>query len=154
MTLKAANLKQIAEANLSSADKSLASDSRLVLIGFALENLKQGKKAATESLMELIKAIPKSTASNDVPTLMVLGQARDTLAAYGDQARAGQIRERSLICIRIQAIQNFAPLLVISRITFSTIISRRYSLQRKQETTSTWISGISLPRPFSNKPLT
>ena len=92
----AANLKQIAEANLSSADKSLASDSRLVLIGFALENLKQGKKAATESLMELIKAIPKSTASNDVPTLMVLGQARDTLAAYGDQARAGQIREKIL----------------------------------------------------------
>jgi hypothetical protein len=92
----ARELRVIAESNLDSPDTSLASDSRLVLIGFALEGLKQGDETAKTQLMSYLLNIPKSTASNDVPTLMVLGQARDTLAAYGEQQLASEVRDKIL----------------------------------------------------------
>ena len=92
----ARTLRKIAESNLLSNDTSLASDSRLVLIGFALENLKQGNENAKSDLMKYVATISKAIASNDVPTLMVLGQARDTLAAYGEQDLAANVRDKIL----------------------------------------------------------
>ena len=87
-------LKAIAELNLSTDDTNLISDSRLVLIGFALEGLKQGDSEAKSKLMDYLLNIPKDNAANDVPTLMVLGQARDTLAAYGEQELADAVRNQ------------------------------------------------------------
>ena len=92
----ATELRKIAESNLESPDTSLASDSRLVLIGFELEGLKQGEEGAKTRLMQYLLNISKSTASNDVPTLMVLGQARDALAAYGEQQLASEVRNKIL----------------------------------------------------------
>ncbi|MBL6724550.1 MAG: TlpA family protein disulfide reductase [Rubripirellula sp.] len=89
-------LKDIALANLSSTDTSIVSDSRLVLIGFALEGLRQGKEQSKSELMNYLLNISKEIAANDVPTLMVLGQARDTLAAYGERELANQVRNKIL----------------------------------------------------------
>ena len=89
-------LKTLAEKNILSDDDSLASDSRLVLIGFALESLKQGKADAKDALMNYLMNLPRDQASNDVPTLMVMGQARDTLAAYGEQVLAAKVRDKIL----------------------------------------------------------
>lgn len=99
----ATNLKIIAASNLNSKDSNLISDSRLVLIGFALEGLRQGNSEAKSELMEYLLSIRKENASNDIPTLMVLGQARDTLAAYGEQALANQVRNKILELYRDSA---------------------------------------------------
>ncbi|MGB7328285.1 MAG: TlpA disulfide reductase family protein [Rubripirellula sp.] len=89
----AEKLEKLATEKLSSPDPRLASDSRLVLIGFAIENLQNGQKGAAAQIVGHVDAMAKATAADDVPAMMVMGQARDMLARYGQDAEAKKVRD-------------------------------------------------------------
>ena len=87
----AESLERLAEQQLESTDPRLATDSRLVLIGFAVEALQNGDEQAPEKIVSLVQGFADTTAkSSDFPSLMSMGQARQMLAQYGydDQAKA------------------------------------------------------------------
>jgi hypothetical protein len=85
-------LEELATENLESNDPDLVSDSRLVLIGFALEALQNGEEGAADRIITYIDQIATAGKSNDVPTLMVMGQAREALAADGNDEAADHVR--------------------------------------------------------------
>lgn len=92
--LKAAEaLEELAERNLTSEDARLAADSRLVLIGFAIESLQNGKEEAASRIVDYVEAIRNSATKPDIPAMMAMGQARETLAKYGHQDEAQRIRD-------------------------------------------------------------
>ena len=92
----ATELEKVARQNLSSADAGLASDSRLILIGFALEDLKNGKKDAAQNIVNYFQQIKTTKAKPDVPTLMIMGLAREDLASGGYNKEAQLVREMIL----------------------------------------------------------
>ncbi len=89
----AQQLQTLAEKNLLSDDADLVSDSRLVLIGFAIESLQNGKEGAAEKVVELVEGFSQAAEAPDVPALMMLGQARQMLAQYGYENEARKIRD-------------------------------------------------------------
>jgi hypothetical protein len=92
--LKAAKeLEKLAGANLESDDARLAADSRLVLMGFAIESLQNGTDDAAERIISYVDAIKKSEIKPDIPAMMVMGQARETLANYGHEDKARLVRD-------------------------------------------------------------
>ncbi len=92
--LKAAlELETLAEKNLASNDPDLVSDSRLVLIGFAIEAMQNGKEGAPSRIVQLVKDLAKSSQSSDIPAMMVMGQARQTLSQYGYNQEAKLVRD-------------------------------------------------------------
>lgn len=86
-------LEQLAERHLSSDDPKLVSDSRLVLIGFAIEQLQNGDEQAPAKILKYVGEIAKSETSPGVPAMMVMGQARAVLASYGHDVQAKQVRD-------------------------------------------------------------
>ncbi len=91
--LKAAlELEKLAEANLESDDPRLVTDSRLVLIGFAIESLQNGAEDAPKRMVQLVHDLANSPASSEIPAMMVMGQARQTLTQFGHDAEAKAIR--------------------------------------------------------------
>ncbi|TWU16779.1 TlpA family protein disulfide reductase [Allorhodopirellula heiligendammensis] len=92
--LKAAEeLQAIAEDSRNSPDTALRSDSQLVLIGLGIESLRHGKSDAAAHVMDLAHELLEGDQRVDVATLMVLGQAKDTLLQYEYQAEAEEIRD-------------------------------------------------------------
>jgi thiol-disulfide isomerase/thioredoxin len=98
----AEQLQSVAEQSRNSADADLRSDSQLVLIGFAIESLRHGKPAAAEQVSKLVRELLDGDAANglargdgsvDVATLMVLGQAKDTLLQYEHTDKAMEVRD-------------------------------------------------------------
>ena len=89
----AKELEQLAEGNLESADPTLVSDSRLVLIGFAIEKLQNGNQQATSEIARHVKELASGSSNPGIPAMMVMGQARQVLAQYGHQAEAKQVRD-------------------------------------------------------------
>ncbi|MCD0462547.1 TlpA family protein disulfide reductase [Roseiconus lacunae] len=88
-------LKTLAESNLDSEIPSVAGDSRIILIGFALDELAGGRDEAADELVELVNSMqPKSQA--DIPAVLMLAEARRTLADYGMIDQAAKVRERIL----------------------------------------------------------
>ena len=87
-------LEQLANRNLSSEDSLLAAESRVVLVGFAIEALQAGKKGAAERVVSLVKQIESNDEQPDVPAMMVMGHARELLAKYGHDEEAAFVRER------------------------------------------------------------
>lgn len=92
----ATELEKVAKENISSDDPGLASDSRLILIGFALEDLKNGKKEAAQNIVNYFQQIKTTKAKPDVPTLMIMGLAREDLASGGYDEKAQLVREMIL----------------------------------------------------------
>ena len=91
--LKAAQeLELLAEANLASSDTRLASDSRLVMIGFAIESLANGDDEAANRIVRYVDQIAESKSEADVPAMMVMGHARESLASYGHDDQAIRVR--------------------------------------------------------------
>lgn len=86
-------LEELAERNLLSGDANLVADSRLVLIGFALEALQHGEPGAADRVIGYVDQIAASESARDVPTLMILGQARDALADYGHEEHGRRVRK-------------------------------------------------------------
>jgi thiol-disulfide isomerase/thioredoxin len=87
-------LELLAKKQIESADKRLAADSRLVLIGFAVEALQSGSEQAPEEIVTLIKGFAATTPkSSDFPALMAMGQARQMLSQYGYDEQATIVRD-------------------------------------------------------------
>lgn len=92
--LKAAQeLEKLAIANMETDDPRLVADSRLVLMGFAIESLQNGKEGAADQIISYVDAIKKSELEPDIPAMMVMGQAREALARYGHDEQASIVRE-------------------------------------------------------------
>ncbi len=89
----AVELQALAEKNLHAEDLQLAADSRLVLIGFAIESLQNGDEQAPKRIVDLVNGFAKSTDSTDVPALMVMGEARHLLGVYGYDEESKRIRD-------------------------------------------------------------
>lgn len=89
----AEELEQKASEYLGSEDPSLVSDSRLVLIGFALESLQNGDEKAPEKILEYFEQLRTGDSTPDVPSLLIMGQARQALMAYGHEQPAQKLRE-------------------------------------------------------------
>lgn len=90
----AEELEKLAEKNLDSDDGRLAADSRLVLVGFAVESLQNGKEGAAAKIVTLVNGFSPSSTSSDVPALMAMGQARQILFQYGQNEEAMRIRDK------------------------------------------------------------
>lgn len=89
----AEELESLAQERLNSDDTRLATDSRLVLIGFAVEALQAGDEAAADRIVELVDGFSDETKSSDFPALMAMGQARQMLMQYGYEPQARAVRE-------------------------------------------------------------
>ncbi|MGI9472446.1 MAG: thioredoxin-like domain-containing protein [Rubripirellula sp.] len=89
----AKDLEKLATANLSSNDPGLVSDSQLVLIGFALEALQNGDEEAPNRIVEYFQQIKSGPTKPGVPAMMIMGQARQALIAYGHEESAMEIRQ-------------------------------------------------------------
>jgi len=89
----AEELEKIALNNLSSDDPGLVSDSRLILIGFSLEDLKNGKEDAAPTIVDYFQEIKDAKSKPDVPTLMIMGMAREDLANAGYDEQAKLVRK-------------------------------------------------------------
>ena len=92
----AEELRSLAKKNLLSRDAQLAADSRVVLIGFAIESLQSGEKGAADEIVSLIDSIDASTSQPDVPALMMMGHARSLLSRYEFDQQAIRVRQRIL----------------------------------------------------------
>lgn len=95
---KAGNaLIQLATENLKSDDEGLVADSRIVLIGFALESMESGlNKNAPNHIVGLVNQFEKDGQHTNVPALMVMAQARHMLSQYGYDEEAAAVREKIL----------------------------------------------------------
>lgn len=133
----AEKLEQVARENLTSDDLVLASDSRLILVGFALEALKNGDENAPERIVAYFKQQGKSEIKPDVPTLMILGMAREDLADAGYENQAQQMREMILEYFADSpepAIAEMAARLA-GNVTFETIEKQRAALVNGEDIT-------------------
>ncbi|NND96671.1 MAG: TlpA family protein disulfide reductase [Pirellulaceae bacterium] len=89
-------LESLATENLESSDQQLAAESRIVLIGFAIEALENGKPDAAKRVVELVQQIGGAKNEPDVPAMMMMGHARQLLAQYGHIDDAAAVRQRIL----------------------------------------------------------
>jgi thiol-disulfide isomerase/thioredoxin len=93
--LKAAEeLESLAQARLASDDPQLVADSRLVLIGFAIEALQGGEEGAADRIVQYVEQVAASPTPPDVAAMMVMGEARELLEKYGQQQQARLVRDR------------------------------------------------------------
>jgi thiol-disulfide isomerase/thioredoxin len=89
----AEQLEKLAQENSQSKFASLALDSKLVLVGLAMERLRNGSSKDFGEILNLIDGIAKAPQSPDVSALMVMGQAHALMQQYGDEAAAEKVRE-------------------------------------------------------------
>jgi thiol-disulfide isomerase/thioredoxin len=89
----AEQLEKLAQENSQSKFASLALDSKLVLVGLAMERLRNGSSKDFGEILDLIDGIAKAPQSPDVSALMVMGQAHALMQQYGDEAAAEKVRE-------------------------------------------------------------
>ena len=88
----AETLESFAQENLESQVPSIAMDSRIVLLGFAIDDLHLGRDGAADKIIGLAQGM-KSSPSSDVPAILILGKARQTLSSYGEIDSAITVRE-------------------------------------------------------------
>ncbi|WP_404310057.1 TlpA family protein disulfide reductase [Neorhodopirellula lusitana] len=89
----AEELQTFAEKHRDDENGDLRSDSRLVLIGFAIESLRNGKEDAAKRVLSLMKDVASNPQQVDVAMLMVMAQAKDALLQYEYVDEAGEIRQ-------------------------------------------------------------
>ncbi|MCA9140723.1 MAG: TlpA family protein disulfide reductase, partial [Planctomycetales bacterium] len=88
-------LESLARENLGSAEPTIAGDSRIVLIGFAIDALQGGRETAADQIVSLIQGMSASP-NQDVPAVLMMAEARQTLANYGLIDHAAKVREKIL----------------------------------------------------------
>ena len=89
----AKSLKVLATQNLKSDDEGIVMDSRLVLIGFAIDDMQAGDSEAADRVVSLVDQLTQNSGS-DIPAILTLGQARDTLTRYGQVDQAAAVRAK------------------------------------------------------------
>ncbi len=87
----ATELKQFAETLSLSTDPTLAVESRLVLIGFAMEQLQLSNDP--QPVVDLVQQLANQADVLEMPALMTMGQARNGLQQYGYSAAAREVRD-------------------------------------------------------------
>ncbi len=92
----AAELEASANENLKSDDPRLVADSRIVLVGLAIDALQFGKKETPDRVVQLVNQIESNDSQPDVPAMMAMGHARGLLARYGYGKQANEVRKRIL----------------------------------------------------------
>lgn len=88
-------LQSLAEENLTASDPTIAGDSRIVLIGLAIDAFQAGKPEAADRIVSLVEGMTANP-SADVPAVLVMAEARQMLATYGLVDQAAKIREKIL----------------------------------------------------------
>ncbi|WP_182869387.1 TlpA family protein disulfide reductase [Rhodopirellula sp. JC639] len=88
-------LEALAQQNLSSPVTTIASDSRIVLIGFAIDGLRAGRESAAQEIVSLIQGMTAS-ATPDIPAVLMMAEARQVLADYGMVDQSAKVREKIL----------------------------------------------------------
>ncbi len=93
----AEQLESEAERLADSSDPLLAIESRLVLIGFALDALQAGTTEDPQPIVELVSELTADAERLDMPALMAIGQTRAVLQQYGYEAAAQQVRDQLVL---------------------------------------------------------
>ncbi len=88
-------LEALARENLSSPETTIAGDSRIVLIGFAIDGLRAGRESAAQEVVSLIEGMTASR-TPDVPAVLMMAEARHVLANYGLIDESARVREKIL----------------------------------------------------------
>lgn len=88
-------LQSFAEDNLQADDPEIGGDSRIVLIGLAIDAFQGGDTDAADRIVALIEAMEKNP-SADVPAVLVMAEARQILANYGLIDQAAKVRDKIL----------------------------------------------------------
>ncbi len=89
----AEQLEKLAKEQSQSKIASLALDSKLVLVGLAMERLRNGSSKDSVEILDLISNIAQAPQTPDVSALMVMGQVHAVMQQYGDEAAAEKVRE-------------------------------------------------------------
>ncbi|QDS91952.1 hypothetical protein FF011L_06880 [Roseimaritima multifibrata] len=84
-------LKAYAEELSQSTDPTLAVESRLVLVGFAMEDLQSADDP--QPVIDLMQQLANNATVLDMPALMTMGQALTGLKQYGYSAAAREVRD-------------------------------------------------------------
>nr|WP_161501584.1 thioredoxin-like domain-containing protein [Rhodopirellula sp. SM50] len=88
-------LEALARENLSSQEPTIAGDSRIVLIGFAIDGLRAGRESAAQEIVSLIEGMTASR-TPDIPAVLMMAEARQVLANYGLIDESARVREKIL----------------------------------------------------------
>lgn len=88
-------LESLAKENLTSNEPTIAGDSRIVLIGFAIDALQAGRESAADQIVALIQGMTAS-GNPDVPAVLMMAEARQSLANYGMIDQAASVRQKIL----------------------------------------------------------
>ncbi len=88
-------LEALARENLSSPVPTIAGDSRIVLIGFAIDGLRAGRESAAQEIVSLIEGMTASRTA-DIPAVLMMAEARQVLANYGLIDESARVREKIL----------------------------------------------------------
>ncbi|MFG0267071.1 MAG: TlpA family protein disulfide reductase [Rhodopirellula sp. JB055] len=88
----AESLQVLAEDLQNDSDPGVRSDSQLVLIGFAIEELRNGKSGVATKVVSQIDRLLQSSSDPDAAALMVMGQARDALMQFEHVEEASRVR--------------------------------------------------------------
>ncbi|MEO1619162.1 MAG: hypothetical protein AAFV88_25145 [Planctomycetota bacterium] len=88
-------LESLARDNLQASDPTVAGDSRIVLIGLAMDRYRTGDPSAAAEIVSLIEGM-QSNPESDVPAVLVMAEARQFLANYGLNEQSARVREKIL----------------------------------------------------------
>lgn len=89
----AKQLEVLAQEYADDEAEDLRVDARLVMIGFALERLRNGVDDSQKSLLELNEELVDAVTSDNVMAMMAMGQSRDWLARLEHTSEAKRVRD-------------------------------------------------------------
>jgi hypothetical protein len=90
----AEQLETLANQQVANEDLTVAEDSRLVLIGLALEKIQNGTAKDSSEVMRQVEGLGDDGRTPNIAAMMVLGQARAVLEKYGYTAESSLVRNR------------------------------------------------------------
>lgn len=90
----AEQLEALANEQVTNKDLTVAEDSRLVLIGLALERIQNGSAKDANDVMRQVSELGEDGRTPNIAAMMVLGQARAVLEKYGFAEEATTVRKR------------------------------------------------------------
>lgn len=134
----AEELETLAGQLLDGDDPLLAADSRLVLIGFAVESLQNGDADAAARIVDLVAGYPTEGGTGDIPALLSMGQAMRVLVQYEHVDSARQVRGTILDRFANSADPNVAKMTaqIAGNVQFDAIDSLLMSVIEGQQVTS------------------
>jgi len=90
----AEDLEALAKTNVNHEDVTVAEDSRLVLIGLALERIQNGTNKDASEVLTQTQQLGADGRTPNIAAMMVLGQARVVLEKYGFKKESATVRNQ------------------------------------------------------------